>query len=85
MLLFLTLRTFYSLSMNTMFLERGLFEWLPELLSHHTLTSLALYDDSLLSQSGLILGLNSIITWNLCHTIACIDIHLSELSSHYWM
>ena len=56
-----------------------------QLLSHYTSTSPAMYAGSLLSHFSHILGSNSIIMWNLRRTIACIDIHYVELSSHYWM
>ena len=58
-----------------------------ELLLHYTSMNSAMYAGSLLSHSDHILGSNSIITWNLCHTIAYwyIDIHHAELLLHYWV
>ena len=47
--------------------------------------SLAINAGSLLSRSEHIFESNPIITWNLRHTMAYIDIHHEELSSHYWM
>ena len=45
------------------------FGGLPELSSHYTSTSPAMYPGSLLSHSSYILGSIPIITWNLRHTI----------------
>ena len=66
-------------------LRMGCQTFVTELSSHYSSTSPAMYASSLLSHCCHILGSNSIITWNLGCTIAYIDIHHVELSSHNWM